>query len=219
MAVSLYPSFTGSAISTFALSPILSSPIKTRLRKSQSRHFSLLAPALKLRSTSTRRPCTICCFKNNNPEESVQKVWFMLLIFLGKSSAIYFSCSFLSIDDEFSLSLEVSCSVLLSFLGLLVGRMSWFRIIDICIWLWLFMRFESNERVWGSDFEVCGSSWTLSEVRLLVGTIQYAYFFSQVIAEHLKSFVHSTGSLMWLLTRNLSCIFFLILVKNWFMWY
>ncbi|KAI3467355.1 hypothetical protein Pfo_024018 [Paulownia fortunei] len=73
MAVPLYTSFTRSSISTLSLSPKLCSPIKTHFRISQGLRFSPLTPALKLHITSTRGPCTVCCYKNNTPEESVEK--------------------------------------------------------------------------------------------------------------------------------------------------
>ncbi|KAK6159964.1 hypothetical protein DH2020_003345 [Rehmannia glutinosa] len=68
MAVPLYASFTRSSVSTLSLSPI-----RTHFQISQGLRFSPLTPALKLRVTSTRGLCTVCCYKDNKPEESVKK--------------------------------------------------------------------------------------------------------------------------------------------------
>ncbi|KAL0358083.1 UNVERIFIED_CONTAM: hypothetical protein Scaly_1494000 [Sesamum calycinum] len=73
MAVTLYTSFTRSSISTVRLSPKLYSPIKTHFQVSPGLRFSPLTPALKLRITSTRGFCTVCCHKNNTPQESSKK--------------------------------------------------------------------------------------------------------------------------------------------------
>lgn len=73
MAVALYTSFTRSSISTVALSSKFRSPIKAHFRIAQSLPFSPLAPALKLQGTSTRGPCSICCYKNSDSKESVDK--------------------------------------------------------------------------------------------------------------------------------------------------
>ncbi|KAG8366342.1 hypothetical protein BUALT_Bualt17G0069900 [Buddleja alternifolia] len=73
MAATLYTSFTHSSISTRSLSSRISSPIKAHFQISEGLPFSPLTPDLKLRITSTRGLCTICCFKNNTPEEPVKK--------------------------------------------------------------------------------------------------------------------------------------------------
>ncbi|KAL6513900.1 hypothetical protein OROHE_019356 [Orobanche hederae] len=70
-AVPLYASFTRSPVSTLSVSPKLCPPIiKTRflgLRSSQ------LTSALELRSTSTRGPRPVLCYKNNTPDDNLKK--------------------------------------------------------------------------------------------------------------------------------------------------
>ncbi|KAL0421090.1 UNVERIFIED_CONTAM: hypothetical protein Slati_3131900 [Sesamum latifolium] len=73
MAATLYTSFTGSSISTVRLPPKLYSPVKTHVQVSRGLRFSPKAPALKLRRTSTSGFCTVCCYKNNTPQESSKK--------------------------------------------------------------------------------------------------------------------------------------------------
>ncbi|XP_020548781.1 uncharacterized protein LOC105159963 isoform X2 [Sesamum indicum] len=73
MAVTLYTSFTRSSISTVRLSPKLYSPVRTHFQLSPGLRFSPLTHALKLRITSTRGFCTVCCYKNNTPQESSKK--------------------------------------------------------------------------------------------------------------------------------------------------
>ncbi|XP_057777175.1 uncharacterized protein LOC130995780 isoform X1 [Salvia miltiorrhiza] len=73
MSVALYTSYSRSSISTLSLPPKYCSPIKTHFRIDQSLRFPPLTHALKLQGPTTRGLCSICCYKDNDSKESVEK--------------------------------------------------------------------------------------------------------------------------------------------------